>query len=794
MDKIAITKPFILPSDVVLIPVDDLSAEMKEKIAGDSGDYAVTRPLARVPSKIIDGDSAALINEFRSQRTIVDAVISYSKKTGLNPEEILDGAFPVLQKLIYSQILVDPDSPEANPIVATFRVGDDFNDVILIDCVQTLEDTELYKGKDKNGKSVAIKVARQNEANPSLIEMFDREAFILKHLNGSVSPRLVDRGVYKGHHFLAMEWINGITAETAANKLRRYKKADVLLEMSSRILDAYDRLHSSGVIHSDVHPRNILVDDAHNVKIIDFGNSRLLNGDQKFSRASRAGIGFYFEPEYAATFLSPKAAPLSSFAGEQYAIAAAIYHILSGQHYLSFSAERNEMMRQIVEDQPCLEDNLTLTAKLDAVLARALHKDPDLRYSSVAEFCNTFNNTRSACLSAIGAAQRDTKNKLFLQIESQILQRVTSLTIEDLAPPKCSVAMGAAGIAYFLYRAAVIKNAPSLLSQADTWSTWAIANANSPDAFYSAEIDLTQETVGDSSLFHTLPGLYAVQALIAHALGDIVSLRAALSNFVVAGTAVTNNLDFMFGRPGILSTASSLAALIGKQNKLLEVEPIVSFGNELIEKIWRQIDSFDPIKDCKDFPSLGISHGWAGILYATLRWHKATESQPPQQISQRLLELSDCAEPIGETLAWKWRAPKPGQDSPNIFVSGWCNGTAGMVYLWTLAHKLFTQSEYLQLAQQAAKHCFLSETPSISDLCCGTTGRAYALLNLYKHTGDVDWLSRAIDLTNEAAIHFEHWGNRPDSLYKGKIGLASLLVDIQNPMLSCMPFFEDEGW
>lgn len=132
---------------------------------------------------------------------------------------------------------------------------------------------------------------------------------------------------------------------------------------------------------------------------------------------------------------------------------------------------------------------------------------------------------------------------------------------------------------------------------------------------------------------------------------------------------------------------------------------------------------------------------------------------------------------------------------------GWCNGSSGYVFLWTLAHKMLRDLNYLSLAEGAAWNAW--ETPSpIGNLCCGMAGQAYALLNLYKHTGESAWLARARDAasyavvaTNEARNRREHeqMALRPESLYKGELGIAVLAADLEHPEHACMPLFELES-
>jgi eukaryotic-like serine/threonine-protein kinase len=124
-------------------------------------------------------------------------------------------------------------------------------------------------------------------------------------------------------------------------------------------------------------------------------------------------------------------------------------------------------------------------------------------------------------------------------------------------------------------------------------------------------------------------------------------------------------------------------------------------------------------------------------------------------------------------------------------MTGWCGGSAGIVHLWTLAHELSGSDEYLKLAEQTAWNAW-EEPSTIGSLCCGDAGRAYGLLNIYKHTGDGKWLSRALELANRSTAQMDRWASRAESLYKGKLGLVALAADLSNPEKSCQPMFERE--
>ena len=112
-----ITESLVLPADVLMVPVEQLPQETRAALECGAGDYALTRPRARTPAKVIDADAAALLKQFQSPKTIVQAVIGYSRTAQADPQETLESAYPFLRALVQSALLVDSDSREAERIV-----------------------------------------------------------------------------------------------------------------------------------------------------------------------------------------------------------------------------------------------------------------------------------------------------------------------------------------------------------------------------------------------------------------------------------------------------------------------------------------------------------------------------------------------------------------------------------------------------------------------------------------------------------------------------------------------------
>ncbi|HYW44467.1 MAG TPA: lanthionine synthetase LanC family protein [Bryobacteraceae bacterium] len=804
--------PMILPADMLLIPVKDLPESVRQQIQADEGDYALTRPQSRTPSRVVDADSAELLRQFRKPTTIVQAVIRYSRETNSDPERTLEEAYPMLERLARAHLLVPSDSEEARRIEPLLQPAARIAGLEVVRPVQALEDTELYEVRTAEGHPAALKILRPT-AGKEVARLFDREAAILERLNGDVSPKLLGNGTADGRRYLLLEWCSGVDCSTLAADWRQTGGAEgrrSIVNLCAAILDAYARLHARNVIHSDVHPRNVLVNSDLQVKLIDFGLARIAGIENEFRSAPRGGIGFFFEPEYAKAAGSKKRPPASSALGEQYALGALFYFLATGHHYLDFSAEKHEMFRQIAEDAPLEFAHWGVEAwpELEEVLRRALQKHSSERFRSVTDFAEALKSC------AVVEDQRPIPSRIAAEPSAypdaqEILGRMLA-RLDARAPlfasglaaaPKVSVTYGMAGMAYGLYRIACAREDAELLALADLWATRAARQSNASDAFYSTDIEITPEIVGRVSPYHTESGVHLVQALIGVGMGDMASQQSALDQFVVAVQAAPcHSLDVTLGQSGLLLGSSILLDSVS-DNPYIQSEALTTFGNQCLDSLWKKLQGFGPIRECREIAYSGAAHGWAGILYATLNWCRASKAALPASTEDRLDQLARFADRSGGRARWRFMIRKHSLQPGAEYMSGWCNGSSGFVFLWTLAHQMLGKAEYGTLAEQAGLDAWESDG-QIGNLCCGFAGQAYALLNLYKHTGDKAWLHGAQAQAQRAARSiqampssgdYQELAMRAESLYKGELGVAVLAAELEKPESAAMPLFEREN-
>lgn len=165
----------------------------------------------------------------------------------------------------------------------------------------------VYKGQQLSlARPVAIKVLNQTmRENDNIYQAFEREAVIIARLNHPNIIHVIDRGIGEsGTPFFIMEYIDGVDLATMMRdgQLPLQKKIEICVQ----ICKALSYAHRNGVVHRDVKPANILVDDEFNAKVLDFGialfcredNSLATNNkDSSVSDSEIVGTYNYMAPE-----------------------------------------------------------------------------------------------------------------------------------------------------------------------------------------------------------------------------------------------------------------------------------------------------------------------------------------------------------------------------------------------------------------------------------------------------------------------------------------------------------------
>lgn len=777
----------LLPPDVLLVPVTELHPTLRHGLACEPGDVAITRPRGRARSLLIDRDAASLLERFRQPARISDVVTSYAGEHGLDATQLLREVFPLLRRVRAAGYLVPAGEPRDAGTDFTLSPGAAVGEWTVQRGVHVIDDTEIYAIAGGGRGQAALKIARQ-PGEGYVSHLLAREAVVLRSLAGNPGPVLLDAGTHNRRSYLALEWLPGDDILATANALRRRMEPagrHRLLALAVALLDAYIALHARGVIHADVHPMNALVQPDGSVRLVDFGLSRALTSIPGLTEPPRQGVGYFFEPEYARAILAGRAAPAATVAGEIYGLGALIYLILTGNHYHRFTIDRQAFLQQIASGSPVpfTDYGLAPWPEIEAVLARALAKEPAARYSTVRDFAAALR----PLVAPSAPAPRARSSADLPQPDDLAAWRIdgSRFVAGHLEAPTASLHYGAAGIAYAGYRIACQRGDAALLADADIWASRATAALGTSEAHWNPSIGITPAVTGPASLHHGPPGVHLVQALVAHARWDVETMNRSLRGFVASCQAETAPFDLVMGAPGLLlGCALALEAI--PDDPLLPARPsLITLGNRLADELERRLEALPPVAECRELPVLGMAHGWAGSLYALLRWAEARHRMPPLDAPRRLAELAAIGTDAGDQRRWPRRLGEP---PAGPFVASWCNGAAGFVHLYLLAHTLFRDDRWLRVAEAAGRTAAGSTRGA--SLCCGRAGQAMSLVALARRTGNDRWREQALGLTGDGAPSTEP----AQSLFKGAVGRVLVRQELELAAEARMPCFEAEGW
>jgi eukaryotic-like serine/threonine-protein kinase len=237
---------------------------------------------------------------------------------------------------------------------------------------------DIYLARDSLlDREVAIKVLAERYAgDESTRQRFTREALAAARLSsepGTVT--IFDVGEWEGRPFIVMEHLGGGSLE---HQLRGGRpppaRALTWLEQAARALDA---AHAQGVVHRDVKPGNLLLDDAGEVHVADFGIASATGMDSLTIAGTILGTAGYLSPEQAT-------GERATAASDRYALAIVAFEVLTGHRPYERESPTAEAAAHASDPVPSVREYAPDLpwADLDAVFRRALAKDPASRFRS----------------------------------------------------------------------------------------------------------------------------------------------------------------------------------------------------------------------------------------------------------------------------------------------------------------------------------------------------------------------------------------------------------------------------
>ena len=234
-------------------------------------------------------------------------------------------------------------------------------------------------------RSVAVKVIRRGLDTDDVLRRFQLERRILAALKHPNVAHLIDAGqTPDGRPYFVMDFVEGMPIDVYCE--RESLSLRQRLALFQKVCDAVQHAHNNLVVHRDLKPGNILVSRDGEPVLLDFGIGKLLESESESeSESSRTRTGLRaFTPEYAAP--EQVRGEMVSVATDVYGLGLLLYRMLTGRKPFEPS-NGHEYEKAVLEKEPTkpsVHGGRALAGDLDTIILKALRKEPERRYSSVA--------------------------------------------------------------------------------------------------------------------------------------------------------------------------------------------------------------------------------------------------------------------------------------------------------------------------------------------------------------------------------------------------------------------------
>jgi eukaryotic-like serine/threonine-protein kinase len=249
---------------------------------------------------------------------------------------------------------------------------------------------DVYLAEDQQlGRQVALKLLYRHLAEDAqFVERFRREASSAAGLQHPNIVGIFDRGEWDGTFYIAMEYVEGRTLKDVIRE-RGPAPAEAAVDVVLQILRALRYAHQRGIVHRDIKPQNVLIDEDGRVRVTDFGIARAGASDMT-ETGSVMGTAQYLSPEQA----QGRAVDGRS---DLYSTGIVLYELLTGRVPFDAESPVSVALKQVSEPPvPPRELNPEIPPALEAVVLRALEKDPARRFADADEFIEALHAARAA--------------------------------------------------------------------------------------------------------------------------------------------------------------------------------------------------------------------------------------------------------------------------------------------------------------------------------------------------------------------------------------------------------------
>jgi len=240
----------------------------------------------------------------------------------------------------------------------------------------------VYKARDRKlDRHVALKMVLSGKfASEEELQRFRIEGESAARLDHPGIVPIYETGDVDGNHFFSMKFVEG---GSLLDKLDDYKSdQNAVCELMVKIADAVHHAHQRAVLHRDLKPANILVDEKGEPAITDFGLAKRTDGDSELTQTGLVmGTPGFMSPEQASGRKDVTAA------ADVFSLGALLYWTITGEAPFKGATGMETVIKTIECDVPSIRAVVPKAdSDLNLICQKAMHKDPEQRYSSAAAF------------------------------------------------------------------------------------------------------------------------------------------------------------------------------------------------------------------------------------------------------------------------------------------------------------------------------------------------------------------------------------------------------------------------
>jgi len=261
---------------------------------------------------------------------------------------------------------------------------------------------EVFLAHDRIlGRDLALKVLREDFAkDPGFVSRFQSEAISAASLNHPHVVQVYDQGhAEDGRLYIAMEHVPGGSLKDIITRRGALEPAEAA-RLAWQVAEALGAAHERGIVHRDVKPQNVLLGEAGEAKVADFGIA-LAASTSTTSETNRVfGTASYMSPEQA---MGERVGPASDL----YSLGVVLYEMLTGTVPFEADGALATALKHVTDQPiPPRERNPSVPETMEALVMVLLAKDPEDRYPSAFELAEDLRTARERLPLALAGATR----------------------------------------------------------------------------------------------------------------------------------------------------------------------------------------------------------------------------------------------------------------------------------------------------------------------------------------------------------------------------------------------------